>query len=95
MTLSSYATDSLEREQALLCLQRLHQRASAGQGGILLLTGEAGLGKSSVLRHWARELDAGSQLWWGGCGDLFSPRPMGPLRDMALRLGSQPNPCWI
>ena len=61
MTLSTCATDLLEREPALLCMQRLQQRASAGQGGILLLTGEAGLGKSSVLRHWARELDGGSE----------------------------------
>lgn len=92
MTLSTYASDLLEREPALLCLQRLQQRASAGQGGMLLLTGEAGLGKSSVLRHWAHGLDAGSELWWGGCDDLFSPRPLGPLRDMALRLGSPAQP---
>jgi DNA-binding NarL/FixJ family response regulator len=81
--------DLLEREDALQALARLLQRAHQGQGGVLLLTGEAGLGKSSVLRQCLRGLPPGTELWLGGCDDLFSPRPLGPLRDMALRLGQE------
>lgn len=89
---STGAFDLLEREHALQQLAALRQQAGQGRGAILLLSAEAGMGKSSVLQRWAGQLDRDCELWWGGCDDLHAPRPMGPLRDMASRLGDRGRP---
>lgn len=51
-------TDLVERTDALDRLVRLGEQARAGAGGLLVLEGEAGTGKTSLLRdaaRWARE----------------------------------------
>ena len=62
-------------------------QAAAGQGATALVLGEAGIGKSSLLKEFAAGLGAGYQVLQGGCEDLFTPRALGPLRDMAPLLG--------
>jgi DNA-binding CsgD family transcriptional regulator/tetratricopeptide (TPR) repeat protein len=70
----------LERTQALATLSGL--RAQATQGGrVALISGEAGIGKTTLLREFARD------AIWGACDPLFTPRPLGPLHDMAAGLG--------
>jgi ATP/maltotriose-dependent transcriptional regulator MalT len=75
----------VEREAPLLSLQAAAARAAAGCGGVVLLSGEAGSGKTSVLEALSRSLDASWQLMWGNCDASFAPRPLGPLYDIALQ----------
>lgn len=77
----------IERDAPLQILQTAAQRATAGQGGIVLVSGEAGIGKTSLLREFAHGLDPGCRLLWGGCEALYTPRPLAPLQDMAGALG--------
>ncbi|MTW11803.1 AAA family ATPase, partial [Pseudoduganella eburnea] len=79
----------IEREAPLQRLREMARQAAAGQGGIALVIGEAGIGKSYLLKEFAAGLGAGYQVLQGGCEDLFTPRALGPLRDMAPRLGSE------
>jgi hypothetical protein len=51
--------------------------------------GEAGVGKSALLRRFRLELGASFTVLAGGCEDLATPRALGPLRDMAPLLGSE------
>lgn len=44
------------RVEALQELRRAWTRASAGQGGMALITGEAGIGKSRILQHFIAQL---------------------------------------
>lgn len=74
----------LEREDALNAAFARIGAARQGQGGILVVAGEAGIGKSALIRHALAKLDRGSRVLLGGCEDLFSPRPLGALRDIAL-----------
>jgi len=76
-------TNLLEREAPLLAALNQAQRARQGQGSILLVYGEAGIGKSSFIEAWLARLPRGWRVMQGVCEDLFSPRPLGPLRDMA------------
>jgi len=71
----------LERQAALDALASLREQAAAGPGRVALLGGEAGIGKTSLLREFARD------ALWGACDPLFTPRPLGPLHDMAAGLG--------
>jgi len=54
-----------------------------GQGGrCALVCGEAGIGKTSFVRRFAKAHSARLELFWGGCEALFTPRPLGPLADL-------------
>ena len=57
--------------------------AATGRGGAALLTGEAGIGKTSVVRALRASLDHGVRVLAGACDDLLSPRALGPLREAA------------
>jgi predicted ATPase len=47
----------------------------AGRGGFVLVTGEAGMGKTSVLNALARDAaDAGAQVLFGSCMSMEDPR---------------------
>jgi predicted ATPase len=74
----------IERSMPLAQLQRwLQALAEPGAGGrCLLLQGEAGIGKTSLLR--AARAAAPARLDWlvGWCEPLLSPTPLGPLLDM-------------
>jgi DNA-binding CsgD family transcriptional regulator/tetratricopeptide (TPR) repeat protein len=76
----------VERESALAELTGLARRAQAGDGGLVLVSGEAGVGKTALLERLARDLP--DARWsWGACDGLFTPRPLGPLFDVAAQLG--------
>ncbi len=55
------------------------RRAAAGHGSTVLLEGEAGIGKTSLLQEFAERADKGCRVLWGWCEALFTPRPLGPL----------------
>ncbi len=54
-------------------------------GRVVLLSGEAGIGKTSVVREFCAEVDR--PVLWGACDALRTPRPLGPLRDIARTAG--------
>jgi ATP/maltotriose-dependent transcriptional regulator MalT len=74
----------LEREDLLATLQSQLQRATAGPGMLVFIEGEAGIGKTSVLRSFADRQRGGKlPIRWGACDALNTPRPLGPLYDIA------------
>jgi DNA-binding CsgD family transcriptional regulator/tetratricopeptide (TPR) repeat protein len=72
----------LEREGALGVLAGAFGSAAAGRGRVALVTGEPGIGKTSLVGAFVRGLDRGRVLL-GTCDDLSIPRPLGPVRDLA------------
>jgi DNA-binding CsgD family transcriptional regulator len=72
-----------ERESALMALDGCLADASDGQGRMVLLAGEAGVGKTSVVHEFWRRHQGHAQLLWGACDALATPSPLGPLYDMA------------
>ncbi|MBL8055227.1 MAG: AAA family ATPase [Anaerolineales bacterium] len=73
----------LEREPHLQSLSAALAEAAAGSGRLVLVSGEAGLGKSTLVDHFVRRQTARARVLWGACDALFTPRPFGPLYDMA------------
>ena len=76
----------LERESVLGQLGVLGQRAGRGAGRVVLLRGEAGVGKSAVIRRFIAGLDERVRVLRGYCDPLATPRPLGPLIDMLAQL---------
>ena len=77
----------LEREDALTSLRSALQSAEAGEGRLVFVAGEAGVGKSSLVRALCADLGPRVRLLTGGCDPLFTPRPLGPLADVAAQTG--------
>ena len=73
----------LERADSLTTLQQLLQEART-RGRVALVAGEAGVGKSSLLRTAAA---AHGTVWWGGCDALETPLPLAPWLDIAREQG--------
>ena len=78
----------LERDSALAALAEYGEQARSGWGRLVLVAGEAGAGKSALLEEFERQLP--DAAWsWGGCDGLSTPRPLGPLFDLAGDLGGE------
>jgi tetratricopeptide (TPR) repeat protein len=54
-----------------------------GRGTVILVTGEAGSGKSALTRAFVRRVEDELVVAAGGCDDLLAPRGLAPFRDMA------------
>src|SRR5437867_1786842 len=78
----------LEREPVLERLRAAFRDAAAGQGRLVLVAGEAGVGKTAVVRQFCDEQAADAKIGWGACDALFTPRPLGPFLDLAAEAGN-------
>jgi len=80
----------LEREQSLATLAALlGDVRTSSEGRLVLVGGEAGVGKTLLLRQFCRSGAEGSRLLWGACAPLRTPRPLGPLLDVAEATGGE------
>jgi DNA-binding winged helix-turn-helix (wHTH) protein len=75
----------LEREGALAVLDEAIADARAGRGRVVLVTGEAGMGKTTLVRAIASATGSTARVLVGACDDLVTPLPLGPLRDVAAQ----------
>ncbi|MER7273030.1 LuxR C-terminal-related transcriptional regulator [Dactylosporangium sp. NPDC000244] len=74
----------LERESALASLTEYARAAHAGEARLVLVGGEAGVGKTALVEAFT---EGRPNVVWGLCDGLFTPRPLGPLFDIADQLG--------
>ena len=78
----------IERESQLGALHQYAREASQGQGRLVLISGEAGVGKSVLLEEFAKDVDNARWLW-AACDGLFTPAALGPLLDIAGQLDGE------
>jgi predicted ATPase len=78
----------LERELQLAALAEYAEEARRGDGRVVLIAGEAGVGKSALVAQLERQV-TDARWSFGLCDGLFTPRPLGPLFDLASQLGGE------
>jgi DNA-binding CsgD family transcriptional regulator/tetratricopeptide (TPR) repeat protein len=78
----------LERTSFLHALTDYAGEARQGDGRLVLLSGESGIGKTALLEAFQQRL-AGARWLWGACDGLLTPRPLGPLFDIGARAGGE------
>ena len=79
----------LERGDELDAMLAAVDAATAGSGRVVVVLGEAGIGKTTVVRALLDQLAPPVRILRGVCDDLLAPRPLGPLQE-AVRGGSGP-----
>jgi DNA-binding CsgD family transcriptional regulator/tetratricopeptide (TPR) repeat protein len=62
---------------------------NASTGRLVLVGGEAGAGKTSLLRRFCERERRSARILWGTCDMLSTPRPLGPLFDVAEETGGE------
>src|SRR5437773_1304231 len=79
----------LERDAELSVLTRAVREAADRHGSVVLVMGEAGIGKSSLVEELRSHLPAEGRMLVGYCDDLATPRTLGPFRDLAASVGTE------
>ena len=87
------ATESgalLERADHLAALDaHLDSAVAGGHGRMVFIGGEAGVGKSALARRFCDDHASVAHVLIGMCDHLFTPRPLGPLLDIAPAVDEQ------
>ncbi|MDX8031546.1 BTAD domain-containing putative transcriptional regulator [Lentzea sp. BCCO 10_0856] len=82
VALTSRAGVLLEREHELSELTAAAREAVAGNGSVVLVSGEPGVGKSALVDAVRGRAPRQARLLVGCCDDLATPRALGPFRDL-------------
>ncbi len=78
----------LERENFLALLDEYRRDAAGGDSRVVLIAGEAGVGKTTLVEECqCRTPDA--KWLWGACDGSLTPQPLAPLLDIADQLGGE------
>jgi predicted ATPase len=83
----------VDRDSQLELLRSLLSSAAAGHGRVAIVSGDAGIGKTTIVRQCMRDaVSAGFQVASGHCYDLEATPPYGPWNDLARMLASNGGP---
>ena len=70
----------LEREDFLETLAAYASEAEEGNGRLVFVAGEAGIGKTALLEAFQQRME-GTRRLWGACDGMLTPRPLGEAGD--------------
>jgi len=78
----------LERTGYIKGLNDAFNNLSEGNGYVIIISGEAGIGKTTLVENYLKDIKDKANILWGACDALFTPRPLGPLYDIAAQLNN-------
>lgn len=86
-------TEDISPRRSPVLLERSSELATLGgslgevkqtrRGRMVVVRGEAGIGKTALLRYFCDEVGGSIRVLWAACDPLATPRPLGPLLDVA------------
>jgi DNA-binding CsgD family transcriptional regulator/tetratricopeptide (TPR) repeat protein len=79
----------MERDVELDRMVTAFDRAGNGRGCVVLVSGDAGLGKTRLVTEFLNRVAGRARTFQGGCDDLLTPRTLGPFRDI-VRFADDP-----
>jgi DNA-binding NarL/FixJ family response regulator len=77
----------LEREPMLAQLRHRHAEARRGRGQMVLVSGEAGIGKTTLVDAFVSTLPRATRVLRGSCDPVVPRRPFAPIVDIADQVG--------
>jgi DNA-binding CsgD family transcriptional regulator/tetratricopeptide (TPR) repeat protein len=88
-SLAIESTDLLERATQLNNLDDILEQVASAGGQLVFLGGEAGVGKTALINAFCSRARATAKVLIGACDALSTPRPLGPLLDIAQEAGGE------
>jgi len=79
----------VERDEQLATLRRYLDEEATDIGRLVLIRGEAGIGKTALLKAFVQDCPSDVDVLWGACDGVSTPQPFGPFEDMADALGPE------
>ncbi|MBC7535229.1 MAG: AAA family ATPase, partial [Ferruginibacter sp.] len=79
----------IEREGIMASLQKHVENVAAGEGHCILLCGEAGIGKTALVKAFCKQQADECSIYQGACDALFTPRPLAPLYDVLWQVNKE------
>ncbi len=76
----------LEREEELQILESALKKARTGNGQLVMICGEAGIGKTSLIEHFVHSQPEPLRFLRGACDPFSIPHPLCPLIDIARQI---------
>ena len=73
----------LERGPFLARLRDLSEENRQGRGRLILISGEAGIGKTALVEAFCADAANDADVLWGSCDAVLPARPFAPLVDIA------------
>ncbi|MGZ4091100.1 MAG: AAA family ATPase, partial [Bacteroidia bacterium] len=78
----------IERDGFLALLQTHFENIGVDEGHCVFISGEAGIGKTSLVKVFCKEQKGSCNIYHGACDALFTPRPLAPLYDIMWQVNS-------
>ncbi len=69
------------REESIAALDEAFAETLTGQTVTVVVDGEAGIGKTTLVDTWARSLTGRATVLWGSCDEMGRDLPLQPLAD--------------
>ena len=79
----------IEREGLLASLQKHFEDISDGEGHCVFINGEAGIGKTALVKAFCKKQSDECSIYQGACDALFTPRPLAPLYDILWKVNKE------
>lgn len=79
----------IERDGFMASLQKHFENVARGEGHCVLVSGEAGIGKTALVRAFCKKQADRCSIYQGACDDLFTPRPLAPLYDVLWQVNKE------
>ena len=79
----------IERDGLLASLQQHFDDISDGEGHCVFISGEAGIGKTALVKAFCKKQSDECSMYQGACDALFTPRPLAPLYDILWQVNKE------
>ncbi|HSB91799.1 MAG TPA: AAA family ATPase [Flavitalea sp.] len=79
----------IERDGFIASLQTLFDKVGNAEGHCVLVCGEAGIGKTALVKTFCKKQGNDCNIYHGNCDDLFTPRPLAPLYDVLWQVNKE------
>jgi DNA-binding CsgD family transcriptional regulator/tetratricopeptide (TPR) repeat protein len=86
---TSGSVELLERDAQMAVLEEAFAQAQGGLGRLVFVSGDAGIGKSALVRGFCAGVAEAARVLLGACDGLWTPRPLGPFADIGPSVGGR------